>query len=59
MLSKLLDILDRERILFEQGRELAKLRAEIEALRLQNAKIHRAMRRCLTCEYRLDALAED
>ena len=59
MMSKLAQLFARETLLHKQRREIAKLRAEIEQLRLQNEKINRAMRRCLTCDYRLDALSAD
>ncbi len=59
MISKLSQFLAREMLLHTQRRELAKLRTEVEQLRLQNEKINRAMRRCLTCDYRLDALSAD
>jgi len=51
-------LLERERLVYTQKREIEKLRTEVEALRLQNDKINRAMRRCLTCDYRLDAISE-
>ena len=39
---------------WEQGRELDALRAEVATLRRRNARLERAMRRCLTCDYRLE-----
>ena len=51
-------VLRRELVVHNQRREIAKLRAEVERLRLQNEKIERAMRRCLTCDYRLQVIAE-
>lgn len=57
-MSKLYRFFAREKLLLQQSRELARLRDEVIQLRSQNEKINRAMRRCLTCEYRLDALAE-
>ena len=59
MIGRLATFLDRERRLFQQSRELAKLRTEVEALRAQNDKINRAMRRCLTCEYRLEVIGSE
>ena len=37
-------------------REVGELEAEIERLRTQNERLRSAMRRCLTCEYRIAAL---
>lgn len=37
-------------------RDLARAHEENEKLRLQNERLRAAMRRCLTCEYRLQAL---
>ncbi len=37
-------------------REVADLEAENAKLRLQNERLRAAMRRCLTCEYRVAAL---
>lgn len=36
-----------------------RLKAEIEGLRSQNERLRQAMRRCTTCEYRLDAVGHD
>jgi len=52
-MSKLWEILTRERRLWEQRREIEGLQAEIEKLRLQNERMRTAMRRCITCDYRL------
>ena len=57
MWTQLSQLLAREKLLLRQRREIAELRAEVEQLRAHNEKINRAMRRCLTCDYRLDALA--
>ncbi len=59
MISKLSEFFARARVLHSQKREIETRRAEVEQIRLQNEKINRAMRRCLTCEYRLDAISAD
>jgi hypothetical protein len=52
-MSKLFAILARERHLWQQKREIQVLQAEVEKLRTQNERMRAAMRRCLTCEYRI------
>ena len=42
-----------------ERRELAALRAEVERLRAENERIRVAMRRCLTCDYRLEVVGRD
>ncbi len=59
MISKLFEFFAREKVFYSQKREIENLRTEVEQLREQNEKINRAMRRCLTCEYRLDAISAD
>lgn len=54
---KLLELLSNGRSLWQQQREIRELRAEIEKLRSENERIHQAMRRCLSCDYRLKANA--
>lgn len=41
-----------------ESRDLAALQAEIERLRTQNDRLRNAMRRCVTCDYRLGAATE-
>jgi cell division protein FtsB len=45
----------RERQLAEQARELKQLRSEVAQLRAQNESMRQGMRRCITCDYRLQA----
>jgi cell division protein FtsB len=45
----------REKRLAEQARELKRLRAEVASLRAQNDSMRSGMRRCISCEYRLEA----
>ena len=40
--------------LWQQRREIAQLRRELAKLRAQNDSMREGMRRCVTCEYRLD-----
>ncbi|ARN75701.1 hypothetical protein [Oceanicoccus sagamiensis] len=40
--------------LLEQERELNTLRAEVETLRQQNHSMKTGMRRCVSCDYRID-----
>lgn len=49
----------REKQLAEQARELKQLRAEVARLKAQNDSMRQGMRRCVTCEYRLDAKNRD
>jgi hypothetical protein len=53
-MPKLLEVLAQERRMREQKREIRELREEIEKLRTKNERMREAMRRCLTCDYRLE-----
>jgi uncharacterized protein with PIN domain len=55
-LSKLIEILARERLLLAQKREIKRLREEVAQLEARNERIRSAMRRCTTCEYRLEVI---
>lgn len=57
-MGRICDFLDRERRLLRQDRELRELRREVERLRERTEHMQRAMRRCLTCDYRLAAVSE-
>ena len=46
---------EREKKLVAQGRELKELRAELVRLRAQNESMRQGMRRCISCDYRLEA----
>jgi prefoldin subunit 5 len=48
------EILDQQRRIRAQKREIVELRGELEALRSQNERMRQAMRRCVTCEYRIE-----
>ena len=43
-----------QRRLLQQEREIRQLKRELLALQNQNASIRSGMRRCVTCEYRID-----
>jgi len=40
--------------LLQQEREIKLLREELQSLQSQNASMRDGMRRCVTCEYRID-----
>lgn len=48
----------RERRLAQQGKEILRMRNEMERLHAQNESLRTAMRRCTTCDYRLMAKDE-
>jgi hypothetical protein len=43
-----------QRRLLAQQREIEQLKQELAALRSQNDSMREGMRRCITCDYRLD-----
>lgn len=51
---KLLDLLKAQKRMLQQQREIAQLREEIATLKAHNASMREGMRRCVTCEYRID-----
>lgn len=53
-MSKLLDLIAVPRILLRQRDEIKQLRKELERLRTQNESMRQGMRRCVSCDYRLD-----
>ena len=48
------DLIAPRRRLLQQARELRRLRRELNSLRAQNDSMRQGMRRCVTCEYRID-----
>ena len=50
-----MEFLKREKRLREQSRELKQLRVELQRLRAQNESMRVGMRRCITCEFRVQA----
>ena len=55
-ISELRNFLRRESLLAARRRELSAARAELAKLRTQNERMRAAMRRCLSCEYRLEVI---
>lgn len=53
-MARWLEILGAQKQLWAQRQEIAQLRAELAALRAQNDSMREGMRRCVTCDYRLD-----
>ena len=56
-MQKLAEILGHERRLRSQQREIRGLREEIQQLEQQNARMREGMRRCVTCDYRIEVVA--
>ena len=48
------DLLRPRKRLLQLESELQSLRRELDALRSQNESMRQGMRRCVTCEYRID-----
>ena len=53
-MAKLLEILSAQKRLWQQSREIEQLRSELAKLRVQNDSMREGMRRCVTCDYRID-----
>jgi hypothetical protein len=53
-MAKLLEIFSAQKRLWQQSQEIAQLRSELAKLRIQNDSMREGMRRCVTCEYRID-----
>lgn len=51
---KLSELLAPQTRLLQQEREIKRLRSELQSLRSQNTSMRDGMRRCVTCEYRID-----
>jgi len=52
--AKLLEMLDQAWRVQQQKREISELRSELEKQRAQNERMRTAMRRCVTCEFRIE-----
>jgi uncharacterized protein with PIN domain len=52
--AKLLEIFSAQKRLWQQHREIEQLRSELAKLRVQNDSMREGMRRCVTCDYRID-----
>lgn len=53
-MAKWLEILSAQKRLWQQRQEIARLHSELDKLRAQNDSMREGMRRCVTCEYRID-----
>ena len=51
---KLSELFAPQKRLLQQDQEIKLLRKELQSLRSQNASMRDGMRRCVTCEYRID-----
>jgi len=51
---KLFGIFALQKRLLQQERKIRKLTQELQVLQAQNASMRSGMRRCVTCEYRID-----
>jgi hypothetical protein len=52
--AKLLEMFDQAWRVRKQKREIRDLRGELDKLRTQNERMRTAMRRCVTCEFRIE-----
>jgi cell division protein FtsB len=52
--ANLLQIFSAQKQLRQQQRKIEELRQELTKLRAQNDSMRQGMRRCVTCEYRID-----
>ena len=50
----LFDLLAPQQRLLQQRREINRLVKEVAELKAQNASMRQGMRRCVSCEYRID-----
>jgi hypothetical protein len=53
-MAKLLAIFSAQKRLWKQRQEIEQLRSEVAKLRAQNDSMREGMRRCVTCDYRID-----
>ena len=53
-MSKLIDFFSVQKRLIEQQQTIKELRTEADKLRAQNDSMRAGMRRCTTCDYRID-----
>jgi hypothetical protein len=53
-MAKLLEIFSAQKRLWQQSQEIAQLRSELTKLSIQNDSMRDGMRRCVTCDYRID-----
>jgi hypothetical protein len=53
-MANLLEFFSAQKRLWQQRQEIAQLRDELAKLRAQNDSMREGMRRCVTCDYRID-----
>ena len=53
-MSKIIDFFSAAKYILVQQQKIKSLQAEVEKLRQQNDSMRTGMRRCVTCEYRID-----
>ncbi len=53
-MSKLGNFLTAQKRLFSQDLEIKRLQAEVAQLKAQNSSMRDGMRRCVSCDYRID-----
>ena len=53
-MSKFVEFLTARKRLFSQDVEIKRLQAEVAQLNAQNTSMREGMRRCVSCEYRID-----
>ena len=53
-MSKIMDFFSAPKRILEQQQKINALQGEVEKLRQQNDSMRAGMRRCVTCEYRID-----
>jgi hypothetical protein len=51
---KLFQVFAPQQRLLQQEREISQLKRELQTLQAQNTSMRSGMRRCVTCEYRID-----
>ena len=54
-----MNFFQRETKIVEQARELKQMRKKLAVLRAQNESMRVGMRRCITCDYRIEAKEKD
>ncbi len=53
-MAKMLEMFSAQKRLWQQRQEIEQLRSELATLRAQNDSMREGMRRCVTCDYRID-----
>jgi cell division protein FtsB len=54
LMAKLFEFFGNQRKILQQQKEIAQLKTEVEKLRTENTSMRDGMRRCITCDYRID-----